>query len=93
MVGKITPPRPWTSEERTKLRAMWAAGYGPVSIGRELGRSKYSIRSEVETLDLGPRGGTNGPPAAPPPVVKIRPRPLAPGTRTLPLLPSEGGDA
>ena len=46
---------PWTDEERTALRQMWENGIGCTGIGRHLGRSKYSVRSEIETLNLGPR--------------------------------------
>ena len=36
---------PWTDEERTLLRQMWANGIGVHRlIGRHLGRSKYSVR-------------------------------------------------
>ena len=42
-------------------------GIGCTGIGRHLGRSKYSVRSEIETLNLGPRGGPVGPPEPPPP--------------------------
>jgi hypothetical protein len=83
---------PWTDEERTTLRRMWENGMGVTLLGRMLGRSKYSIRSEIETLKLGPRGGPQGLPEPPPGRVvqaRAQPRPLAPGARTLPPLPSE----
>ena len=83
---------PWTDQERdTLLRQMWANGIGCTGIGRHLGRSKYSVRSEIETLNLGPRGSLVAPPAQPPP-----PEPLPATTattaatrrpRTLPPLP------
>jgi hypothetical protein len=65
---------------------------GCTGIGRHLGRSKYSVRSEIETLNLGPRGSLVAPPAQPPGRVvlaRARPKPLAPGASTLPPLPSE----
>ena len=83
---------PWTDEERTTLRRMWENGIGCTGIGRHLGRSKYSVRSEVETLKLGPRGGPQGLPEPPPGRVvlaRAKPQPLRPGVRTLPPLPSE----
>ena len=51
---------PWTDEERTALRQLWENGIGCTGIGRHLGRSKYSVRSEIETLNLGPRGRPRG---------------------------------
>ena len=83
---------PWTDEERTTLRQMWQNGMGCTGIGRHLGRSKYSVRSEIETLQLGPRGGPQGLPEAPPGRVvlaRARPQPLRSGAHTLPPLPSE----
>jgi hypothetical protein len=83
---------PWTDEERTTLRRMWENGMGCTLLGRMLGRSKYSVRSEIETLKLGPRGGLQGLPEAPPGRVvlaRAQPKPLPPGARTLPPLPSE----
>ena len=79
---------PWTDDERALLRQMWANGMGCTGIGRHLGRSKYSVRSEIETLNLGPRGGLVPPPAQPPPP-EPRQRPLRRGARTLPPLQSE----
>ena len=66
--------------------------HGLHALGRMLGRSKYSIRSEIETLKLGPRGGPQGLPEPPPGRVvltRAKPQPLRPGARTLPPLPSE----
>ena len=82
---------PWTDDERALLRQMWANGMGCTGIGRHLGRSKYSVRSEIETLNLGPRGSLVPPPAQPPPPEPRQrpPQPLRPGARTLPPLPSE----
>jgi hypothetical protein len=83
---------PWTDEERTLLRQLWENGVGCTNLGRMLGRSKYSIRSEIETLKLGPRGGPQGLPEPPPGRVvlaRARAQPLRPGARTLPPLPSE----
>ena len=83
---------PWTDDERALLRQMWANGIGCTNLGRMLGRSKYSVRSEIETLNLGPRGSLAAPPAQPPGRVvlaRARPQPLRPGARTLPPLPSE----
>ena len=86
---------PWTDDERALLRQMWANGIGCTNLGRMLGRSKYSVRSEIETLKLGPRGGSQGLPEPPPGRVvlaRAQPKPLAPGARTLPPLPSEMAD-
>jgi hypothetical protein len=83
---------PWTDEERTLLRQLWENGVGCTGIGRHLGRSKYSVRSEVETLKLGPRGGSRGLPEPPPGRVvlaRAQPKPLSANARTLPPLPSE----
>lgn len=83
---------PWTDEERALLRQMWANGIGCTGIGRHLGRSKYSVRSEIETLNLGPRGSLVAPPAQPPGRVvlaRAQPKPLPANARTLPPLPSE----
>jgi hypothetical protein len=86
---------PWTDEERTLLRQMWANGLGPVLIGRLMGRSKYSVTKQTQTLRLPPQrpqpgladnrkvSGSEAPPRQP------RPQPLRPGARTLPPLPSE----
>jgi hypothetical protein len=83
---------PWSDEERTTLRQMWENGIGCTGIGRHLGRSKYSVRSEIETLKLGPRGGPQGLPEPPPGRVvlaRAQPKPLPANARTLPPLPSE----
>ena len=84
---------PWSDQERDTLRQMWANGIGCTGIGRHLGRSKYSVRSEIETLNLGPRGSLVPPPAQPPGRVGAgasdQPQPLRPGARTLPPLQSE----
>ena len=83
---------PWTDDERALLRQMWANGMGCTGIGRHLGRSKYSVRSEIETLNLGPRGSLVAPPAQPPGRVvlaRAQPKPLPANARTLPPLPSE----
>ena len=83
---------PWTDEERTTLRQMWANGIGCTNLGRMLGRSKYSVRSEIETLNLGPRGGPGGLPETPPGRVvlaRAQPKPLPANARTLPPLQSE----
>ena len=83
---------PWTDEERTTLRQMWENGIGCTGIGRHLGRSKYSVRSEIETLNLGPRGSLVPPPAQPPGRVvlaRAQPKPLPANARTLPPLQSE----
>jgi hypothetical protein len=83
---------PWTDAERTLLRQMWENGVGCTNLGRMLGRSKYSVRSEIETLKLGPRGGHRGLPEPPPGrvvLVRAQPKPLPPGAHTLPPLPSE----
>ena len=79
---------PWTDEERTLLRQMWANGMGPVLIGRMLGRSKYSVTKQTQTLKLAPQRQQPG--TVPPPEPRQRPpQPLRPGARTLPPLPSE----
>ena len=80
---------PWTDEERTLLRQMWANGIGCTNLGRMLGRSKYSVRSEIETLNLGPRGNVAPPPKLPPAPRERPPQPLPRGARTRPPLPSE----
>jgi len=43
---------PWTDEERTLLRQMWANGMGPTLIGRMLGRSKYSVTKQTQAMHL-----------------------------------------
>ncbi len=80
--------RPWSDEERVTLRQMVADGFGPVVIGRYLGRTKYSVSKQIQTLRLARR--------KPPQVAKPEPaprapmaRPLPPGAHTLPPLPSE----
>jgi len=79
---------PWTDDERTLLRQMWANGMGPVLIGRMLGRSKYSVTKQTQMLQL-PRQRPK-PTLAPAPEPRQRPpQPLRPGAHTLPLLPSE----
>jgi hypothetical protein len=79
---------PWTDEERALLRQMWENGLGPVLIGRMLGRSKYSVTKQVQTLKLAPQRPQ--PSFAPAPEPRQRPpQPLRPGARTLPPLPSE----
>jgi hypothetical protein len=83
---------PWTDAERTLLRQMWENGVGCTNLGRMLGRSKYSVRSQIDLLGLGPRGGPQGLPEPPPGRVvlaRAKPQPLRPGARTLPPLPSE----
>jgi hypothetical protein len=83
---------PWTDEERTTLRRMWENGMGVTLLGRMLGRSKYSVRSEIDTLKLGPRGSVVAPPERPPGRVvlaRAQPKPLPANARTLPPLPSE----
>ena len=79
---------PWSEAERTTLREMWADGIGPVEIGRRLGRSKYSVTKQTQTLKLPPQRPK--PDTAPPPEPRApRPQPLPRGARTLPPLPSE----
>ena len=79
---------PWTDEERTLLRQLWANGLGPVLIGRLMGRSKYSVTKQTQALQLPKmreQPGTS-------PTLEPRqrpPQPLRPGARTLPPLPSE----
>jgi len=81
---------PWTDEERTLLRQMWANGMGPVLIGRMLGRSKYSVTKQTQALKLPPQRPR--PALAPAPQPRQRPpQPLRPGAHTLPPLPSEMG--
>ena len=83
---------PWTDEERTLLRQMWANGMGPVLIGRMLGRSKYSVTKQTQTMHLPaqrPQPPSLGGPAPEP--RQRPPQPLRPGARTLPPLPSEMG--
>jgi hypothetical protein len=79
---------PWSDEERTLLRQLWANGLGPVLIGRLMGRSKYSVTKQTQALKL-PRHRLP-PGLAPPPEPRQRPpQPLRPSARTLPPLPSE----
>jgi hypothetical protein len=85
---KNVTPIPWSDEERTLLRQLWANGLGPVLIGRMLGRSKYSVTKQTQTLKLAPQRPQPG--LAPPPEPRQRPpQPLRPGAHTLPPLPSE----
>jgi hypothetical protein len=79
---------PWTDEERTLLRQLWENGLGPVLIGRLMGRSKYSVTKQTQTLRLPPQRPQRGLAPAPEPR-QPRPQPLRPGARTLPPLPSE----
>jgi len=78
---------PWTDEERTLLRQMWANGMGPVLIGRMLGRSKYSVTKQTQALKLPPQ--RPAPDMTPWPPDRRPAQPLKPGARTLPPLPSE----
>jgi hypothetical protein len=83
---------PWSEAERTTLRRMWENGMGVTLLGRMLGRSKYSVAKQVRAMRLGPRGGPQGLPEAPPGRVvlaRAQPKPLPPGAHTLPPLPSE----
>jgi len=77
---------PWSDAEREQLRRMYENGMGPARIAQLIGRSKYSVHSQLNAMhlprqrpvpDMTPR------PQAP------RPQPLKPGARTLPPLPSE----
>jgi hypothetical protein len=77
---------PWTDEERTLLRQLWENGLGPVLIGRLMGRSKYSVTKQTQTLRLPPQRPQ---PSFAPEPRQPRPQPLPRGARTLPPLPSE----
>jgi len=72
---------PWSDEERTTLRRMYENGLGPARIAQLLGRSKYSVHSQLKALHL--------PRQRPAPDKPRPPQPLRPGARTLPPLPSE----
>lgn len=80
---------PWTDEERTLLRQMWANGMGPTLIGRMLGRSKYSVTTQRQAMGLGRRPVLPVDCQVPRAQQMPRPQPLRPGARTLPPLPSE----
>ena len=84
----------WTDDMRDTLRKVW---FDPAltmeEIGHAIGRSAQVARNEAQRLGLPSRIAILGRPnsrerlgdrAKPPPV-----RPLPPGARTLPLLPSE----
>ena len=79
---------PWTDEERTLLRQMWANGMGPTLIGRMLGRSKYSVTKQTQAMHL-PKQRVQPQMARPSEPRQRPPQPLRPGARTLPPLPSE----
>jgi hypothetical protein len=79
---------PWSDEERTLLRQLWANGLGPVLIGRLMGRSKYSVTKQTQMLHLPKMRQQPGETPAPEPRQRP-PQPLRPGARTLPPLPSE----
>ena len=85
---KGVTPIPWSDEERTLLRQLWANGLGPVLIGRMLGRSKYSVTKQTQALKLAPQRPQPGLASAPEPRQRP-PQPLPRGARTLPPLPSE----
>ncbi len=70
---------------------MWENGIGCTGIGSHLGRSKYSVRSEIDTMDIGPRGSLVRPRHSrhhTEPRTSDHHKPLRPGAHTLPPLPS-----
>lgn len=81
-------PVPWSEAEREQLRRLRANGLGLAQTAQLLGRSKASVARQIKTIDLKRRVNPSTP---------LLPReqrrgplqPLAPGVRTLPLLPSE----
>jgi hypothetical protein len=81
---------PWTDEERTTLRQMWADGMGPAAIAHQLGRSKYGVARQARTLKL--PAHQPQPPVMAPRLPQPRPQPLPRGARTLPPLPSEASE-
>ena len=48
--------RPWTSEEVSKLRRLWASGLPGRVIGIRLRRSVSAVLKKANQLDLGPLG-------------------------------------
>ena len=83
---------PWSDEERALLRQMWANGMGPVQIARMLGRSRYSVTKQTQTLTLQPQRPQPRfapEPQRPPEPHRRPPQPLPRGAHTLPPLPSE----
>ena len=81
-------PVPWSEAEREQLRRLRANGLGLAQTAQLLGRSKASVARQIKTIDLKRRVNPS-----PPPLPREQRRgplqPLAPGVRTLPLLPSE----
>jgi hypothetical protein len=88
------PKKPWTDEGRERLRAAW---FDPSltmeNLAKVVGRSGQVARAEAQRMGLPLRVTIRG---ANPGAVAItlhppapRPKPLPPGARTLPLLPSE----
>jgi len=79
---------PWSDAEREQLRRMYENGLGPARIAQMIGRSKYSVHSQLKAMHL-PRQRPV-PDMTPRPPDRPRPaQPLRPGARTLPPLPSE----
>lgn len=92
----------WTDDEKNKLRELYSAGHGVSVISKILGRTKYSVTSEIRTLKLpkpvrvaGQFVGGFAPKAPPMPPRQLQKgpqpsaQPIPRGVRTLPLLPSE----
>lgn len=84
----------WTGEEKDKLRQLYAEGHGVSAIAKILGRTKYSVTSEIRTLKLPkPYRAFQKAPPMPPRQLQKAPQsiaqPIPRGVRTLPLLPSE----
>ncbi len=80
--------------EGTRLRtgqlvALWAEGHSAATIGRMLGATKHAVIGKAHRLHLASR---------PSPIPQrtytrvVVPAVMRPGERTLPLLPSEGGE-
>lgn len=87
----------WSDAERDQLRQLYAEGHGITTIAQVLKRTKYSVTSEIKTLNLPKEGRpVKLPPSkakSPLPASNQQPKhpaqPIPRGVRTLPLLPSE----
>ena len=73
---------PWSEAEREQLRRLRANGIGLRQAAHLLGRTKDSVARQIRRMELDRR-------VVPPPPPRKPLQPLAPGVRTLPLLPSE----
>ena len=96
---------PWTQAETDRLQHAWATEHKSyAAIGREMRRSKSGIHAKIirmreeegeqrwpHPIWLESKKSTKVPPVRSEPVLKARP--LPPGARTIPLLPSEFHEA